>query len=76
MQRIVSEVMEDSLEQFGNRMLCILIVLILSLGRAWGHLPLQIFRVDQTSKKRDIRAEGRFKALMSLHQISVIITLH
>jgi len=76
MQRIVSEVMEDSLEQFGNRMLCILIVLILSLGRVWGDLPLQIFRVDQTSEKRDIRAEGRFKALMGLHQISAIITLH
>jgi len=76
MQRIVSEVMEDSLEQRGNRMIALKMLLYFSLGRGWGRLPLQIFRVDQTPKERDIRAEGRFKALMGLHQMSAIITLH
>ena len=77
MQGIVCEVMEDSLKQHGDRMIALKMFLLnFFLGLGWGRLPLQIFRVDQTPKERDIRAEGRFKVLMGLHQMSLIITLH
>ena len=76
MQGIVCEVMEDSLEQNRDWMIALKILLNFSHGLGWGRLPLQIFRVDQTPKERDIRAEGRFKVLIGLHQMSLIITLH